>query len=65
MNSSSRESGDVSTPICTSCNRTIPPGTESLRCNCPNCGEIVIWRCQKCRQFGREYKCPKCGFRGP
>ncbi|MDH4221712.1 MAG: zinc finger domain-containing protein, partial [Candidatus Bathyarchaeota archaeon] len=32
---------------------------------CPNCGEIDIWRCSKCRKFGRPYRCPKCGFAGP
>ncbi|MCK4933183.1 DUF1610 domain-containing protein [Candidatus Bathyarchaeota archaeon] len=55
----------IQTPICTSCNRTIPPGTDATKLNCPSCGEITIWRCQKCRQFGRQYKCPKCGFMGP
>ncbi|MDH5447938.1 MAG: zinc finger domain-containing protein [Candidatus Bathyarchaeota archaeon] len=55
----------IQTPICTSCNRTIPPGTKVTKFNCPNCGEITIWRCQKCRKFGRHYKCPKCGFMGP
>ncbi|NIU38717.1 DUF1610 domain-containing protein [Candidatus Bathyarchaeota archaeon] len=52
-------------PTCTSCNRTIPPEEEATKFSCPNCGEIVIWRCSKCRKFGRPYRCPKCGFTGP
>ncbi|RJS91457.1 DUF1610 domain-containing protein [Candidatus Bathyarchaeota archaeon] len=52
-------------PICTSCNRIIPPGTDATKFPCPNCGQITIWRCQKCRLFGRQYKCPNCGFTGP
>ncbi|UCH31083.1 MAG: DUF1610 domain-containing protein [Candidatus Bathyarchaeota archaeon] len=55
----------IQTPICTSCNRTMPPVEKATRFDCPNCGEITIWRCQKCRKFGRQYKCPKCGFTGP
>jgi predicted RNA-binding Zn-ribbon protein involved in translation (DUF1610 family) len=50
---------------CTSCGKPIPPGTEATKFLCPNCGEIVIRRCAKCRKFGRPYKCPKCGFVGP
>ncbi|MEM2961377.1 MAG: zinc finger domain-containing protein [Candidatus Bathyarchaeia archaeon] len=52
-------------PICTSCNRIIPPGTNATSFSCPNCGEVTIWRCSKCRQFRRQYKCPNCGFQGP
>ncbi|WNZ30387.1 MAG: DUF1610 domain-containing protein [Candidatus Bathyarchaeota archaeon] len=52
-------------PKCMSCNRIIPPGEDSTKTLCPDCGEILIWRCAKCRQFGRHYKCPKCGFTGP
>ncbi|UCB59975.1 MAG: DUF1610 domain-containing protein [Candidatus Bathyarchaeota archaeon] len=55
----------LQTPVCTSCNRTIPPGEKATKLLCPNCGEIIIWRCQKCRRFGRQYKCPKCTFMGP
>ncbi|MCW4055699.1 MAG: zinc finger domain-containing protein [Candidatus Bathyarchaeota archaeon] len=59
------ETSTLQTPICSSCNRTIPTGTKAIKFSCPNCGEIVLWRCQKCRQFGRQYRCPKCGFTGP
>ncbi|UCE96360.1 MAG: DUF1610 domain-containing protein [Candidatus Bathyarchaeota archaeon] len=65
MSTATKNTTVIQTPICTSCNRTIPPGAEATRFDCPNCGEIIIWRCQKCRQFGRKYKCPKCGFMGP
>jgi len=58
-------SGKVKLPICTSCNRIIPPGTNAMKFPCPNCGEMLIWRCEKCRALARTYKCPKCGFEGP
>ena len=50
---------------CTSCGKPVPPGMEAATFFCPNCGEILIRRCGKCRGFGRPYKCPKCGFIGP
>lgn len=59
------ESASLQMPICTSCNRPIPPGTDATKFPCPNCGEIIIWRCAKCRKFGRTYRCPSCGFVGP
>ncbi|MCS7120288.1 MAG: zinc finger domain-containing protein [Candidatus Bathyarchaeota archaeon] len=52
-------------PICTSCNRVIGPGVGANKFLCPNCGEITIWRCTKCRSFRRTYRCPGCGFQGP
>ncbi|MDH5461971.1 MAG: zinc finger domain-containing protein [Candidatus Bathyarchaeota archaeon] len=59
------ETTTVSMPICTSCHKIIPPKTRATKFQCPNCGEITIWRCQKCRKFARPYRCPKCGFVGP
>jgi hypothetical protein len=55
----------LSLVTCTSCGKPIPPGSESTKFLCPNCGEIQIKRDGKCRKFGRLYKCPKCGFTGP
>jgi predicted RNA-binding Zn-ribbon protein involved in translation (DUF1610 family) len=55
----------LSLVTCTSCGKPIPPGSESTKFLCPNCGEIQIKRDGKCRKFGRLYKCPKCGFSGP
>ena len=52
-------------PICSSCNKIISPTENFVRFACPNCGEVIIVRCQRCREFGRNYKCPKCGFTGP
>lgn len=52
-------------PACTSCNRLIKPWERSVKFPCPNCGEVTIWRCEKCRLFARDYRCPKCGWRGP
>ncbi len=60
----SREAS-VTMPTCTSCSRIIPPGVEATKFPCPSCGEITIWRCSRCRNFGRAYRCPKCGFTGP
>ncbi|RLI13798.1 MAG: RNA-binding protein [Candidatus Hecatellales archaeon] len=51
--------------MCTSCGRTIIPLEYYVRFPCQNCGQITIVRCEKCRKFGRAYKCPKCGFQGP
>ncbi|MCW4053080.1 MAG: zinc finger domain-containing protein [Candidatus Bathyarchaeota archaeon] len=65
MSSTNKPTTALQTPICTSCNRTISPGAKATKFTCPDCGEIVIWRCEKCRQFGRYYSCPKCGFKGP
>ncbi|MCD6530147.1 DUF1610 domain-containing protein [Candidatus Bathyarchaeota archaeon] len=52
-------------PLCSSCNRIIPPGSEATKFPCPNCGDIIIRRCKRCRIFARPYRCPKCGFTGP
>ena len=52
-------------PACIWCGHTIIPTEEAVKFSCPSCGEFVIWRCEKCRLFGRSYKCPKCGFLGP
>lgn len=52
-------------PVCSSCNRPIPPFEIGVKFRCPNCGEITIWRCRRCRQLGNTYTCPKCGFEGP
>ena len=54
-------------PVCSSCNRlVVPKGKEvGVSFKCPNCGEVVIWRCPSCRKQSKPYKCPKCGFEGP
>ncbi|HDN62827.1 MAG TPA: DUF1610 domain-containing protein [Candidatus Bathyarchaeota archaeon] len=41
------------------------PGSEATKFLCPNCGDITIRRCKRCRVFARPYRCPKCGFTGP
>ncbi len=55
----------VKVPRCISCNRPIVPWERGVAFPCPNCGEVIIWRCESCRKMGVEYKCPKCGFVGP
>jgi predicted RNA-binding Zn-ribbon protein involved in translation (DUF1610 family) len=52
-------------PVCTSCSRPIMPNDECVKFYCPNCGYVLIWRCQSCREFSRNYKCIGCGFEGP
>ncbi|HEY7226691.1 MAG TPA: zinc finger domain-containing protein [Nitrososphaeraceae archaeon] len=52
-------------PVCTSCSRPIIANDECVKYYCPNCGYVLIWRCQSCRQFARAYKCIGCGFEGP
>ena len=59
------EMSQVKLPTCTSCNRTIAPGTDAVKFDCPNCGDVLIWRCEACRKLARPYKCIKCGFEGP
>ncbi|RLF65924.1 MAG: RNA-binding protein [Thermoplasmata archaeon] len=55
----------IETPICTSCKRPIPPTEKAVSFPCPSCGQIIIWRCSKCRKLALEYRCVNCGFIGP
>ncbi|MAH22011.1 MAG: RNA-binding protein [Thaumarchaeota archaeon] len=55
----------VQLPLCTSCNRPIMPGEKAAKFSCPQCGGLVIWRCEKCRTFARLYRCINCSFEGP
>ncbi|HEU4823455.1 MAG TPA: zinc finger domain-containing protein [Nitrososphaeraceae archaeon] len=52
-------------PVCTSCGRAIMPNEQCVKFYCPSCGYVVIWRCESCRDFSRQYKCIGCGFEGP
>ncbi len=55
----------ISLPLCSSCNRPVKPGERATKFYCPNCHQVLIWRCEKCRKFSRRYKCSNCGFEGP
>ncbi|MDA4127988.1 MAG: zinc finger domain-containing protein [Thaumarchaeota archaeon] len=55
----------ISLPSCVSCNRPIMPGERAAKFDCPNCHEVLLWRCQKCRKFSRAYACVNCAFEGP
>ncbi|MCK4243739.1 DUF1610 domain-containing protein [Candidatus Bathyarchaeota archaeon] len=55
----------VKMPTCISCGHNIVVDEKAVKFSCPSCGEILMWRCERCRLFGRTYKCPKCGFTGP
>ena len=55
----------IKTPMCSCCNKIISPTENAVKFNCPECGDIVIWRCELCRKFSRSYRCAKCDFIGP
>ncbi len=55
----------IQLPVCVSCNRVIMPNDKCVKFYCPRCAEYLIWRCEYCREFAREYRCDKCGFEGP
>jgi len=50
---------------CISCNEEISMIEGSTVFMCPNCGEVEIVRCGRCRKLMRPWKCPNCGFEGP
>ncbi|ABR56961.1 zinc finger domain-containing protein [Methanococcus aeolicus] len=50
---------------CTSCHAEIAPREHAARFLCPNCGEVELVRCEKCRKLSNPYKCGKCGYEGP
>ncbi|MHA1754001.1 MAG: zinc finger domain-containing protein [Candidatus Odinarchaeia archaeon] len=56
---------ELEPPVCSSCGRLIAPDDKAVHFSCPKCGEITIWRCEKCRLFANTYKCIKCNFEGP
>lgn len=51
--------------VCTSCKISLFGDDEFVRFMCPNCGEVEIFRCSKCRRLSNLYVCPNCGFEGP
>ncbi|MEM0473662.1 MAG: zinc finger domain-containing protein [Candidatus Aenigmatarchaeota archaeon] len=51
--------------VCTSCKVNLLGDTKFVQLKCPNCGEVDIFRCSKCRRLSNIYKCSKCGFEGP
>jgi len=50
---------------CNGCGKNLAPYENGVSFSCPNCGDIRIYRCERCRVFARSYKCPKCTFEGP
>ncbi|MFV9676582.1 MAG: zinc finger domain-containing protein [Methanosarcinales archaeon] len=52
------------TEYCTSCRvKLIGEGYTAF--SCPNCGQVEIGRCVKCRKQSNLYRCEECGFIGP
>ena len=50
---------------CACCHRPIAPYEGAVHFPCPECGDVTIWRCERCRTMGNSYTCLKCGFIGP
>ena len=36
------------------------PNDQCVKFYCPSCGYVIIWRCESCRDFSRQYKCIGC-----
>ena len=51
--------------LCFSCGRPITPYEAAVHFPCPQCGDVTIWRCERCRTMGNTYKCLRCEFEGP
>ena len=51
--------------ICFGCVRPITPYEPSVHFHCPQCGDVTIWRCERCRESGNSFRCLKCDFEGP
>jgi predicted RNA-binding Zn-ribbon protein involved in translation (DUF1610 family) len=59
-------SGDLLADMkCTSCKISLLGDDRFTSFPCPNCGEVTISRCSRCKTLSVEYVCEKCGFRGP
>jgi len=43
--------------ICFGCGRPIAPYEAAVHFPCPSCGDVTIWRCERCREMGKEYRC--------
>ncbi|MEK6877072.1 MAG: zinc finger domain-containing protein [Thermoproteota archaeon] len=41
------------------------PNDKCVKFNCPNCGSVLLWRCESCREAARSYNCTSCKFHGP
>lgn len=50
---------------CYGCGRPIAPFEGAVHFPCPKCGDVIIWRCERCREMGKTYRCLKCDFVGP
>ncbi len=50
---------------CTSCGANLTAEESFSIFPCPNCGEVLIARCEHCKKLKNKYKCPNCGFEGP
>ncbi|MBR9689613.1 MAG: RNA-binding protein [Candidatus Altiarchaeota archaeon] len=50
---------------CTTCKNDISTIKGSTEFKCPECGEVDIFRCGKCRSSAKQWKCSNCSFEGP
>ncbi|WP_081844886.1 zinc finger domain-containing protein [Candidatus Nitrosotenuis uzonensis] len=58
-------STSMTLPICSCCHRHIMPNDKCVKFNCPECGSVLIWRCESCREAARPFTCRSCSFSGP
>ncbi|MGI0132571.1 MAG: zinc finger domain-containing protein [Thermoplasmata archaeon] len=49
---------------CSSCGVALS-GRGATHFPCPQCGELTLGRCARCRDQSVVYRCPKCSFEGP
>ncbi|MFH1450556.1 MAG: zinc finger domain-containing protein [archaeon] len=50
---------------CTSCGANLQAENKKAEFKCPQCSEVVIGRCERCKKLSRTYTCSGCGFVGP
>jgi predicted RNA-binding Zn-ribbon protein involved in translation (DUF1610 family) len=50
---------------CVTCGKDLVGEEDFVKFQCPQCGEMTIVRCRKCKTLSSPYKCVKCGFEGP
>ncbi|MFY9300469.1 MAG: zinc finger domain-containing protein [Candidatus Nitrosotenuis sp.] len=58
-------STSLTLPVCSCCNKHIMPNDKCVKFMCPECGTVLIWRCESCRDAARTYTCQSCNFSGP
>lgn len=50
---------------CTTCGKNLEAAESFVIFPCPQCGEVKLARCNRCKKLKNNYQCPECGFVGP